>query len=187
MIGNHPSGFEGFQSRMEQMEEQLGGDWLASRTVEQYWADAIDDVLRKKARRHAEVGLAYRAHHRSGWVRATPEDWDAASAAGEARFPPVDPAYVLSVVEYDGQPYALGERTLHRLGRDREGPGILLARARASAVLEGEAEVALSETGLALIEHRQFKRVRSKFRRCSPAGIPRTLRNFAEAMGVVFP
>lgn len=184
---NHPEGFAGFQSRMEQMEEQLGGDWLASRTVEQYWAEGIDAAMRRRQRRHEAVGLAYRAHHRGGWVRASDAEWAEAVAEAEARLPAVEPGAVIATAEREGQTFALTERALYRLGRDPEGPALLLARARASHdPMRTEAEVALSDSGLALIEHLQFKRVRSKFRRCSRAGIGKTLRAFADAMGVTF-
>ena len=189
MTGNHPEGFEGFQSRMEQMEEQLGGDWLASRIVEQYWAEGMDSAMHIVHRRHEEVGLAYRAHHRGAWVRASAAEWRAAADHAEARFASVPPADIVARAEREGQAYALTGNRLLRLGRDPEGPAILLAGSHATFdpfAPDTEVDVSLTETGLALIESLQFKRVRTKHRRAKRSNIGKTLRNFAEAMGVVF-
>lgn len=189
-MSNHPAGFEGFQSRLEQMEEQLGADWLASRTVEQYWAEGMDEAMRKLQRRHEEAGLAYRSHYRGGWVRASAAEWEAAAAIAEARLPPVDPAAIVARAERDGQTYAMTDRALYRLGRDPEGPALLLAVSRATIDPfrpDDEVDVRLTESGLALIERLRFARVRTKFRRCKRSSIPKTLRSFAEAMGLEFP
>lgn len=187
MNGNHPPGFPGFQSRLEAMAEELGGDWLANRAVEDSFSSALDLAMREgpeNARRRADRDLSRRWAYRAEWVRATDADWDRAATFGENPFrnasaglgEPVGGGTV------DGFLVLWSLRSLVRFGRDPQGPAILLAKAWRFGRDE-TVEVSATDDGAALASEKGSP-LRTNHRRCKAGNEAATLETFARIMGV---
>lgn len=85
MSGNFPSGFEGFQARMEATIEACGGDDLARMAVERSFRAELERAVRK---RESELNqgrkFEYPRPHHGSWLAATAPDFDLAAAEAEA-------------------------------------------------------------------------------------------------------
>lgn len=86
-MSNFPTGFDGFQARMEAAIEACGGDHIARMHCEREFAAAIARQVRKgRDRPHKCPGP-----HRGEWLAATAEQFDRAAQDAERRCVLADP------------------------------------------------------------------------------------------------
>lgn len=183
-MSNHPPGFLGFQSRMEAMAEELGGDWLANRAAEA----AFDGGLALAVRRHSEGRpMSQRWKWGAEWTRATDADWERGATYGENPFSNARPLGEIAwrgtlegfTVVCDGQ-------KVSRLGRDPHGPAIKLAYANLDR--GGRASINATDEGAAVAEFLKGgvygAGLRTKHRHCNAGNEVEALKKLATDMGV---
>lgn len=87
MTGNYPSGFDGFQARMEATIEACGGDWLARASVEEEFQRTLARAVRKREQgTDQERPFDYRRQFKSEWMAATALDFNHAGEEAEQGF-----------------------------------------------------------------------------------------------------
>lgn len=151
MSGNFPSGFSGFQARLQATIEACGGDELARMAVEREFRSALEREVRdRETETGADRNFHYPRPHLGAWLAASDEDFDKAGAWAEGQFEFADG---VEPQIPDGETFRVvwGERAIARATRKA---GIVLAERRRNLVSFTDAGAAMArDNGVRLRSH----------------------------------